>query len=1316
MYIDAFHIDGFGIFSNVDCKDLSPGLNIFYGQNEAGKSTCLEFIRTMLTGYPERKIPGPWEPLAGGHPGGSLILRSDLEPHFIRLMRSPASLGGLRLSDSEGNILHSAILNKIFGHVDREAYRRVFGFGLYELEQWDKKSEESIRNALYGASFGPGLISPRQVQKDIASKMDKIYKGRGNQQALNKTLSEIERLHALLQGWTQSCEDFDKLASELDRIESQLDNYEAKKFELENERRYTERRLENWRNWDQWRNLGAKIERMESIPEQLPENALERARKLQEEVGESSRAVTAARARLGQMEERLDNIEVDTPLLNAAPELRRLAESKSSYRKAKNDLEPLRTKLEVCKKELLDTLAQLGPGWTCDQIRKTDRSLFAREGIEKKASALNEARLALQTDIAVLEKANREVQTARDSVKVAEEALGALPDIEAELTEGERDELRGSMTRLEENRRLAPGRQRALENAVQTFNRALGHAQILGTEEKTGEKILANILSHQEEVGALSEDIALHLKECETARETVKNAERDASSIRSKIEDIKSKQREAGGQTREILDQRSAALRSLRNLGSKLEAETAQKNEIDARIKNENETGQLKNWTLIIFAIIFLAIAAAIMAAHWILGLQEFVIARSAIIPINLWAAYAALVCGLILLASGLSGHGPEQKRRKREYERLLNNSQAATLKLTELNLQSQELCKAVGLDDFDPISLDAMELLLEREKEQLFHEERAQREIEELEVELERQAETIMQLQADASQKDNAVQQLRRKWHNLMQSLNVSNVPSPESFSTVLERANFAKIAEQNVENAQEELDALWEDLHLLESAITSMPAIKAKLEASDGNLSLEEAVRQTLESCREADQTRDIRNRLRHDLDLGKSNLERALARQQQAADKKSESQFQLEKARDEWISSTDSLGLPGELDPETVREAYRFMGVALELEDESRKTERELEITSQEIQAFEAPVEKILKNCGIEAIKDSSGKIDWLLCQEHLLSRAEGNQRAEERKQDLLQTIETQKEETTALTAVFESMQARLNEFLADSGARDINEIEKFVHIRESKRSLLDRKAELEASLAYVAKDMPLAQFLESFASTDEENQETRLLKIKVELAELEEKTKDLTGQKAILTDKRKRIETSPEPALLRQQIALLEARAARLATEWSSLAFAETLLNEARLVFEKERQPEIIRDASGIFASITDYKWKGIGLNLENSNLMILAPNGESVSPETLSRGAQEQAYLALRLAYIRSHANSFECLPVIMDEILVNFDPERAKRCARTFAAMAKNEGQQIIYFTCQPHIMDMLKESAENAAVYRVENGTIQAA
>ncbi len=72
MRLLSFHADGFGILAQTGAEGLGPGINIFLGDNEAGKSTCLAFLRAMLTGYPSgRKERQAGQPLRGGQAGAA---------------------------------------------------------------------------------------------------------------------------------------------------------------------------------------------------------------------------------------------------------------------------------------------------------------------------------------------------------------------------------------------------------------------------------------------------------------------------------------------------------------------------------------------------------------------------------------------------------------------------------------------------------------------------------------------------------------------------------------------------------------------------------------------------------------------------------------------------------------------------------------------------------------------------------------------------------------------------------------------------------------------------------------------------------------------------------------------------------------------------------------------------------------------------------------------------------------------------------------------------------------------------------------------
>src|SRR5438445_2846176 len=74
MRIENIHVDGFGVWNDKTWAALEPGLNVFHGPNEIGKSTLMAFIRSMLFGFEKRGSPKRYEPLNGGSHGGRLDL------------------------------------------------------------------------------------------------------------------------------------------------------------------------------------------------------------------------------------------------------------------------------------------------------------------------------------------------------------------------------------------------------------------------------------------------------------------------------------------------------------------------------------------------------------------------------------------------------------------------------------------------------------------------------------------------------------------------------------------------------------------------------------------------------------------------------------------------------------------------------------------------------------------------------------------------------------------------------------------------------------------------------------------------------------------------------------------------------------------------------------------------------------------------------------------------------------------------------------------------------------------------------------------
>ncbi len=113
-------------------------------------------------------------------------------------------------------------------------------------------------------------------------------------------------------------------------------------------------------------------------------------------------------------------------------------------------------------------------------------------------------------------------------------------------------------------------------------------------------------------------------------------------------------------------------------------------------------------------------------------------------------------------------------------------------------------------------------------------------------------------------------------------------------------------------------------------------------------------------------------------------------------------------------------------------------------------------------------------------------------------------------------------------------------------------------------------------------------------------------------------------------------------------------------------------------------------------------------------LDGSDLHVLpAGDGPPKTVDQLSRGTAEQLYLALRFGFIEEFAGNRSPLPIIMDDILVNFDPLRAT--AAIEALIQLSEQLQILYFTCHPSTADKFRELNSEIPVFRLADGGIAA-
>jgi len=174
-----------------------------------------------------------------------------------------------------------------------------------------------------------------------------------------------------------------------------------------------------------------------------------------------------------------------------------------------------------------------------------------------------------------------------------------------------------------------------------------------------------------------------------------------------------------------------------------------------------------------------------------------------------------------------------------------------------------------------------------------------------------------------------------------------------------------------------------------------------------------------------------------------------------------------------------------------------------------------------------------------------------------------------------------------------------------------------------------------------------------------------------------------------------------------ALDRQELEGLRARAEQAAERYVVDSLAVRLLNRARERFESERQPDVVRTAGRVFSAMTGGRYTDVRVPLDGSGITVLAASGTLKTSDQLSRGTAEQLYLALRVGLIGSLGTTGAALPVLMDDVVVNFDPERREGAVLAIGELASM--RQVLFFTCHPETAAALAAGVAGSKVLQMD-------
>lgn len=270
----------------------------------------------------------------------------------------------------------------------------------------------------------------------------------------------------------------------------------------------------------------------------------------------------------------------------------------------------------------------------------------------------------------------------------------------------------------------------------------------------------------------------------------------------------------------------------------------------------------------------------------------------------------------------------------------------------------------------------------------------------------------------------------------------------------------------------------------------------------------------------------------------------------------------------------------------------------------------------------------------------------------------------------------------------TAELDETRKQIATLLKTTGTGSPEEFRVEYRINDRITSLRDARKKEIATIETIAgkgESPAVIDFLES-------NSKEHLLHKITELdEEIKGKSVDLKTINTLLGEKRNELKHAERESELTAVMSELETEKQKLQNsyrEWLSNKLALRILSDVRDRFEREKQPEVIRNSGRIFRKITGDRFERISASMDKKEILVFGSRDSSRKINQLSRGTREQLLISLRLGFIEEYETHAEPLPVIVDEIFVNFDPERTRRTAEIFSDFAVD--RQVIIFTCHP--------------------------
>jgi uncharacterized protein YhaN len=414
MKIQDLQIDRFGVWRDLHLPLSDSNITVFYGPNEAGKSTLMRFIRGVLYGFQpqDERTAGPKPKRVGCR--GSLRVKDKGEVFEILRETNSSGRGRLAVNGDDDAARSESKLARALGGASEELFENVFAVGLQELQELATLDGAEVSRHVYGMSLG--LEGERILQMQLALEQDRARllsddRHSGVIVELAKQLDGFD--HQIVKTGDQS-QRHNELLAQREKLEADVAKTKKRHHDLQDNLRGWKFLDKVWAPWNRERQLKTDISALPNL-NGVSETSLDELDKIERELDGQDHRRKKLVEEARRLFEQAEALQVEPQLEEHVCTIRKLVEQQDQIRQVERTLADRRARVEALRKQCDGKLpgttsslssAELGSSMThvlLDKARKYRSAVSRRHRLikryKKATSAIARRQAAFEEEI-----------------------------------------------------------------------------------------------------------------------------------------------------------------------------------------------------------------------------------------------------------------------------------------------------------------------------------------------------------------------------------------------------------------------------------------------------------------------------------------------------------------------------------------------------------------------------------------------------------------------------------------------------------------------------------------------------------------------------------------------------------------------------------------------------------------------------------------------------------------------------------------------------------------------------------------------------